>query len=392
MQRSLAGHKMGLNTDLAQQLESADTVDDPRCATDADNDAIPRHSVCPAGSTRLRNVADDGEDRSGNPCIQSVRTCYLDKKFAWICPMDLRRLRYFIVTAEEMHVGRAAERLNIAQPALSQQIKVLENTLGVRLFHRVRRGIELTDAGKAFLPEVRAAIAQADKAFEIARGVARGETGCIAIGHVGSAMMEPHLPRLLGLFRRRFKDVEVRLIRMPVDDQVTALTDGRLDVGFIRADPQSLGGALRAVPFSRSRLVAVVPADLALPDGATLRALAGQPFIVLQETEREGYFAHVTAERCAAAGFCPTIALRVADVFSLIGLAASGQGVGFVPDLLSDLPLANVRFHSFPELAAPIELHLVSRARSLSPAVRNLVAMAASLDRGQGFPAAAAAS
>ena len=108
--------------------------------------------------------------------------------------MELRRLHYFVATAEELHVGRAAERLGIAQPALSQQLKVLESSLGVKLFQRVGRGIELSDAGLAFLPEARSAIAQTDRAWTVARRAARGEQGRIAIGYVGSAMLEPALP------------------------------------------------------------------------------------------------------------------------------------------------------------------------------------------------------
>lgn len=289
--------------------------------------------------------------------------------------MELRRFRYFIATAEELHVGRAAERLGIAQPALSQQIKVLEAALGVRLFHRIRRGIELTDAGTAFLPEVRAAVAQADKAVEIARGTGRGELGKIEIGYVGSAMMEPHLPRLIGLFRQRYPAIELRLTKMAVTAQLEALKDARLDIGFIRATAFEADKRLRREIFSRARLVAAVPASTAarLDRQTTLAALAEDPFIVLQDTNEEGFFAQTTIARCHAAGFKPRIVLRVGEVSSLIGLVASGQGVGLVPDLMSALAMPNVCFRALPELHMPIELYLVSRADTRSLAVKNML-------------------
>jgi DNA-binding transcriptional LysR family regulator len=275
-------------------------------------------------------------------------------------------------------MGRAAEGLGIAQPALSQQIKVLESALGVRLFHRVGRGIELTDAGAAFLEEARAVIAQADKACEIARRVGRGELGQIEIGYVGSAMMEPHLPRLIGLYRERYPAIELRLTKMAAKAQIVAINDNRLDIGFVRGVSLDVGTSLRRETFSQVRLVAAIPAPKAarLDKDSTLAALAEDSFIVLQETKEEGFFTQTTLARCAAAGFEPKIALRVGEVSSLIGLVASGQGVGLVPDLMSGLAMPNVAFRTFPELQAPIELHLVSRADTRSLAVKNLLATA----------------
>lgn len=291
--------------------------------------------------------------------------------------MELKRFRSFVATAEELHVGSAAERLGIAQPALSQQIKVLEAALGVRLFHRVRRGIELTEAGEAFLREIRAVIAQADKAVEIARGVGRGERGQIEIGYVGSAMMEPSLPKLIGLFRERYPAIELRLTKMAVRSQIEAIEDSRLDIGFVRGVALDVGKSLRQEVFSRVRLVAAVPASkgAALGTDATLARLAQEPFIVLQETKEEGFFAQTTIARCRAAGFEPKITLRVGEVSSLIGLVASGQGVGLVPDLMVGLAMPNVQFCRFPELVTPIELYLVCRTDTRSLAVKNLLAM-----------------
>lgn len=289
--------------------------------------------------------------------------------------MELRRFRYFIATADELHVGRAAEKLGIAQPALSQQIKVLEMALGVRLFHRIRRGIELTDAGVAFLEEARAVIAQADKAVQIARRVGRGELGQIEIGYVGSAMMEPHLPRLIGLYRERYPSMEIRLTKMGAGAQIEAIDANRLDIGFVRGVSLKVGRSIRLETFSRVRLVAAISASKAatLDESATLSALSGESFIVLQDTKEEGFFAQTTVTRCEAAGFKPKIILRVGEISSLIGLVASGQGVGLVPDLMSGIAMPNVEFRTFPELHTPIELYLVSRADTRSLAVKNML-------------------
>ncbi|MDR3485209.1 MAG: LysR substrate-binding domain-containing protein [Bradyrhizobium sp.] len=289
--------------------------------------------------------------------------------------MELRRFRYFVATAEELHVGRAAEKLGIAQPALSQQIKVLEAALGVRLFHRVRRGIELTDAGAAFLKEARAVLGQAEKAVQIARRVDRGELGQIEIGYVGSAMMEPHLPRLIGLYRERYPSIELRFTKMAAKVQIEAINDNRLDIGFVRGVSLEIGRSIRLETFSRVRLVAALPASKAamLDKNSTLAALAEESFIVLQDTKEDGFFAQTTVARCEAAGFKPKIVLRVGEISSLIGLVASGQGVGLVPDLMSGIAMPNVEFRTFPELHTPIELYLVSRADTRSLAVKNLL-------------------
>lgn len=292
--------------------------------------------------------------------------------------MELRRLHYFTVTAEELHMGRAAERLGIAQPALSQQIKVLETSLGVRLFERVNRGIQLSAVGAAFLPQAIATLTSAARAAEVAQGAARGELGQIMIGYVGSAMIEPELPNLITSFRKRFPNVVMGLRNLPVDQQLEALADLRIDIAFIRAASLAVPGGLRARVFSSTRLVAAVPAThpMATTAEPSLTQLAHDPFIVLQDTPTMGFFAATTLAFCERAGFTPRLDLKVTDVASMVGLVSAGLGVSLVPALISSLAMPNVVFRALPELDAPVDLLMVERRNERSPAVKKWLEMA----------------
>src|SRR5580693_1592174 len=148
--------------------------------------------------------------------------------------MELRHLRYFLAVAEELHFHRAATRLHISQPPLSQQIRALERELGVTLLSRNRRRVALTAAGEAFLDDARSILAAVERASERARGIARGSLGTLAIGFVGSAMFSPKLPQILREFRARHPDVELVLRELPTTVQLAALAAGELDVGVIR--------------------------------------------------------------------------------------------------------------------------------------------------------------
>ena len=282
--------------------------------------------------------------------------------------MSLRRFRYFVAVAAELHVGRAAEHLSIAQPALSQQLRILEEELGVRLLRRVGRGIALTEAGAAFLPEAQAALAQSERAIGIARRTARGELGAINIGYVNTAMLEPDLPGLLFAFRASVPGARIGLEEIPVQEQITALEQHRLDVGIIRAPAGPLPNDLRIRHFTRSRLLAVVPQDLAarLPQRVRLTDLADEPFIALRDPDGVG-LAHHVSTLCARAGFTLRLDLRVDNATSIVGLVAAGFGVSVVPAALARLRLANVIFLELDDHDAHTELLIVHRSVDLSP-------------------------
>src|SRR3954465_7310062 len=154
--------------------------------------------------------------------------------------MELRHLRYFVAVGEELHFGRAAVRLGVAQPPLSRQIQRLEGELGVRLFERTKRRGELTEAGRVFLERSRRVLEQADLAVSAAQRAARGETGTLAVGFVGSATYGV-LPEILRVFRRRFPAVELVLYEMGSTAQQRAVAEGRLQLGFIRTPRDRAG-------------------------------------------------------------------------------------------------------------------------------------------------------
>jgi DNA-binding transcriptional LysR family regulator len=291
--------------------------------------------------------------------------------------MSLRRFRYFVAVAAELHVGRAAEHLGIAQPALSQQLRILEETLGVRLLRRVGRGIALTEAGAAFLPEARAVINQSERAIDVARRTARGELGAINIGYVNTAMLEPDLPGLLFAFRASVPDARIRLEEISVQEQIAALEQHRLDIGIIRAPAGPLPSDLRSRPFTRSRLLAVVPPPLAarLPLPVRLTDLADEPFIALRDPDGIG-LAHHVSTLCVRAGFTPRLDLRVDNATSIVGLVAAGFGVSVVPAALAQIGLANVTFLELDDQDAHTELLIVHRPADLSPLKQRFLQLA----------------
>src|SRR5437867_7316494 len=156
--------------------------------------------------------------------------------------MELRHLRYFIAVAEEGHVTRAAERLGMQQPPLSQRIKAIEREIDVQLFRRKPRGVELTDAGRAFLDNARAELAQVDHTFETTRRTARGEQGRIAVGYSSSVAFHPLVPRIIREFRKAFPLVAVTLAESNPTDLIERMQDERIDVAFIRRlEPNTKG-------------------------------------------------------------------------------------------------------------------------------------------------------
>ncbi len=308
----------------------------------------------------------------------AISALLIGNNYEWSEPLDFRRLQYFVVTAEELHMGRAAERLGIAQPTLSQQIQTLETSLGVRLFERVRRGIQLSAVGKALLPQALETLAASARAIEIAHGAARGEIGQIMIGYVGTALIEPELPNLIADFRKRYPGIRLDLRNLPVDQQLEQLSDLRIDIAFIRATSTAVPSGLRGRVFSSTRLLAAIPATHPLATSAepSLRQLADDPFIVLQDTPTTGFFAATTVAFCERAGFIPNIDLKVTDIASMVGLVSAGLGVCLVPALISSLAMPNVVFRALPELDAAVDLLMIERRNDRSPAVKSWLDMA----------------
>ena len=240
--------------------------------------------------------------------------------------MELRHLRYFVAVAEELHFRRAAERLHMSQPPLSQQIRALEEEVGATLLLRNQRRVELTAAGAAFLERAREILDAVEDAARQARRVQRGEVGRLAVGFVGSAMYS-FVPELLRAFREQAPDIALRLHELGTTEQLRQLEDGRLDVGFMRAPGRW--------PGLRVETVLEEPVVVALPD---LHPLAPAPAAARSRTSRASRsscsrragVARAARARCAGAidrlGGEDRIVQEVAEMQTVIGLVAAGVG------------------------------------------------------------------
>lgn len=254
--------------------------------------------------------------------------------------MDQRQLVSFVTLAEELHFVRAAARLGVTQPALSQQIAKLESILAVRLFERTKRRVVLTDAGQVFLNDALAILRQFEQAAAGAKRAAKGQIGRLTIGFVEASPFNV-LPRLVSQLSRELPEVSLVLQEMVTDEQVEALRSGRIDVGLLRPifDERSFG----TLPLFRENYVVALPAAHPLAQAGTvaLSALREERFIVTPARKRryvEGRFRAAFRR----AGFEPQIAQEVHQLHTMIGLVGGGLGVALVPHSVSRLNLEGV--------------------------------------------------
>lgn len=290
--------------------------------------------------------------------------------------MNFLRLRAFAVVAELSHVGQAAERLGLTQPALSQQLRLLEREVGTALVRRVGRGIGLTEAGAAFLPEALAVLAQCGRAVTVAQRTARGEVGTIRIGYVASAMLEPALPRLLSAFRTEAPNTQLELTDMVVGELLLALERAEIEIAVAREPLGPVPADVRVAPLGEQKLIAVVPEALARRIGcpAPLRALADQPFILLRDPDGVG-LAHQVQLACERAGFLPQVSLRVSNPLAIGGLVAAGLGVGLVPAPLRGMEMDGASFVPLLDEKATTSLAVLHRPSLAGPLVRRFLAL-----------------
>lgn len=286
--------------------------------------------------------------------------------------MDLRRLRYFVAVAEEQSFSRAAQRLHMAQPPLSSQIKQLEGELEVRLFDRTSRGVRLTEAGELLLEEARRLLSQVEQTARAVRRVGDGEVGRITLGFVPSASNEV-LPELLKVFRAAFPGVELFLREMRPDQVVRSLHAGQTDVGFLYLpleDP-----ALEVACVSREPLILALPEShpLASRSSVDLREVAEEQFIMPARYGMPGLYAQVT-RACREAGFTPEAVQK--DVWlmqTIVGLVAGGIGVSLVPASLRNVHRTGVVYRSIADLSPTVELGMVWRKDNGGPVMESFL-------------------
>jgi DNA-binding transcriptional LysR family regulator len=296
--------------------------------------------------------------------------------------MELRHLRYFVTLAEELHFGRAAQRLAISQPPLSQQIQQLEAELGGPLFARTSRRVELTEAGRVFLPEARAALARVEQAGEIGRRATRGEIGELRLGFTASAPLANVMPAIIRAFRERRPDVHLTLQEMLSHQQMQALRDGALDVAFLRAptDPTEADPQVTAVELQSEELLVFLHRSHRLA-----RTRASQR-VVLSDLA-EDFFVHFSREAgastydqfmelCRSAGFQPRMRQEAREAATIIGLVAADLGVTLMAASFRNINLANVVTRRLTEPAPHLSTWLAHRTDDGSAVVRAFLEIA----------------
>ena len=289
--------------------------------------------------------------------------------------MELRHLRYFVAVAEERHVTRAAERLGMQQPPLSQQIRALERELDVQLFRRRPRGVELTDAGSALLAEARAILAHIDHASAAAKRTARGEQGRITVGFTSSAPFHPFVPRIIRTYREAFPLVALTLEEGGTMELVDHLRGERIDVAFVRtaiADQQGLVVS----PLLKEAMVLALPRAHMLARRTSkvvsLKALAQETFIVYRRHNGPGLYDAILSA-CTAAGFSPRIGQEAPRIVSTLNLVAAGLGISLVPESLQRTRMDGVVFRRIGGAQPTAPLYLASRRGETSAAARRFL-------------------
>ncbi|WP_321879221.1 LysR family transcriptional regulator [Paraburkholderia bannensis] len=290
---------------------------------------------------------------------------------------DLRQLRYFVAVAEEQHFGRAAARLSMTQPPLSQAIRALEETLGVELFARTRRSVELTAVGADLLPEVRRLLAAAEALRPHAQSLARGEAGVLALAFVSTADYGL-LPALLREFGARYPRVRLQLTEATSDVQVEELVAGRIDAGLVIAPvPPRHAAQLAYLSVAREPLVIAMPTALAQRTGSpttdgwcetpvSLREIADAPLVVFPRHLAPGFFDTIM-DCYGAAGLAPRVGQEAIQMQTIVSLVSAGMGVALVPQSLRHLRRTGVVYRPLAEAVPTIETGLVWRAAEVSP-------------------------
>lgn len=272
--------------------------------------------------------------------------------------IELRHLRYFIAVAEELHFGRAAARLNISQPPLSQQIQILEQQVGARLLARTNRSVSLTAAGKQFLADSRQVLSLVNDASARAERLHLGETGELRIGFTSSAPFISAVSHTLSTFRRHYPDVHIQTREINTREQIVPLNEGSLDLGLMRNT--QLPDMLAWEVILREPLMAMIPRDhpLAAQPSVTLAELAKEPFVFFDPHVGTGLYDDILG-LMRRYGLSPVITQEVGEAMTIIGLVAAGLGVSILPASFKRVQLNEMRWVAIAEEDAVSEMWLV---------------------------------
>ncbi|MCW0983692.1 LysR substrate-binding domain-containing protein [Agrobacterium sp. BT-220-3] len=279
--------------------------------------------------------------------------------------MELRHLRHFLAVADELHMGRAAERLGMAQPPLSQSIGRLEKELGVRLFERANRRLTLTRAGAAFIAEARASVEHADSALAIARAADGGEAGVVRIGFVSAALYE-RLPQLLSRLRKAHPNIQPTLIELSTNQQLNALANGTIDIGFVHP-PLGTADRLDVIEFPTEESVAVLPDD-GQTNGVTLAQIAALGLILFPAAQGPVLHARIL-DIFTKAGLDVRIVQEATRALTMLSLVSAGLGAALLPYSVQNVAFRGVRYAAIADAAMPtLSIAMIARRRA-RPAV-----------------------
>lgn len=303
--------------------------------------------------------------------------------------MELRHLRYFLMVAEEQHFTRAAERLNMQQPPLSHQIRLLEEELGFELFRRHPKGAALTAGGAVFVQEAQAILRSVELASARAARAAQGFEGTLAVGFTSSAAAHPLIPGIIRAYRDAYPGVHLDLREANAAELTEGIDNGKVNIAILRS-PVSHPRGVSFFSLLEEEMLLILPVGHALVAGAPkgrmpaidLRLLADEQFILVRRHGAPGMYSNLI-EACEQAGFTLKIASEVERMLTNISLVAAGAGVSVVPASMKDFHRESVVYcrilNARPALVAPITL--VSREDSNSPAEKNFLELAKSFAR-----------
>lgn len=288
--------------------------------------------------------------------------------------MELRHLRYFVAVAEELHFGRAARRLHMSQPPLSQQIAALEREMGTQLFRRGGRRVELSAAGQVFLQHAREILSHADFAVRVAQGVDRGEDGELAVGFVGS-IAYTLLPWILREFIRRAPKVALMLHEQTIEMQIRSLEDGRLNVGLLRPPIHNPDLEVKTI-FVESFVVALpVGHPLSRRQIVPVADLKNESFITFPR-RMGGRFYEEIIGLCRRAGFAPNVVQEVTQMHAAVGLVSAGIGIAIIPSSLQVFKIGGVTYRPIDDHEATAEIAVTWRRNDSSPVISRFIEVA----------------
>jgi DNA-binding transcriptional LysR family regulator len=290
--------------------------------------------------------------------------------------MELRHIRYFLAVAEERNFTRAAARVGIGQPPLSQQIKDLEAEVGAPLFHRIPQGAELTEAGRAFLETVRVIPMQAERAKLAAQRAARGEIGSLRVGFVASAPFNRVVPSTIRSFRRAYPEVEMNFEEANAMRLIAGLKNGELDTAFFRFN-DSPSDDLQIRLLSEERMVVALPTTHPAAKSAEidLIRLRNDALILIPRDLGPSLF-DIVILACRQAGFEPTLGQSAPQLSSVVSLVAAELGFSMVPESMRQLQMTGVTYREVKGDAPLSRLALAYRRGETSKIVRNFIAVA----------------